>query len=79
MYACTGTDAVMFRGGAGDRQHSNLSTVIRGPHGTRDTSGKETALVRKQFSKPLKEWTALSNLTKWEGGSIGRGYMYTYV
>ena len=48
-YACMGTDAVMFWWGTRD-----LSTVIRGPHGTRDTSEKVTDLVRKQLSKPLK-------------------------
>ena len=48
-----GTDAVMFWWGTRD-----LSTVIRGPLIT-DTLGKVTDLVRKQFSKPLKEWTAL--------------------
>ena len=53
MYACMGTDAVMFWWGTRD-----LSTVIRSPLIT-DTLGKVTDLVRKQFSKPLKEWTAL--------------------
>lgn len=53
MYACMGTDAVMFWWGTRD-----LSTVIRSPLIT-DTLGKVTDLVRKQFSKPLKQWTAL--------------------